>query len=299
MIFLSHKTGSMLILISVAALLLVSCTESVAPTFNGSPVRIVEPKSIQDLETAFQRFSYDFDQIEKGIPPVIFSCLPKEIPQLNSSSQKKELFLKTLLPMVLLANQEISLQRSKLLQLETRYHKGQSLTSEQTHLIETLQQKYTIAGDPQALSTYQELKKRVDIIPTSLALAQAANESAWGSSRFSQQGNNLFGEWTFAPGTGIIPEGRPEGATYEVKRFTTLYESIRSYAHNLNTHRAYKKFRMLRFAARQKGETLKGVPLADGLVQYSTRRQDYILDLQALMRQNNLQRFAQAQLRQG
>ncbi len=138
---------------------------------------------------------------------------------------------------------------------------------------------------------------RVDTIPEDLALAQAANESAWGTSRFSLVANNLFGQWTFIPGQGIIPKDRPEGETYEVRKFSTVYDSVRSYLLNLNTHQAYKQLRQLRTASRVNGQNPKGLKLAEGLLRYSTRGEDYVKELQAMIRFNQLSRFTTAKLR--
>ncbi len=294
---LSRKTGKLFILISATALLLVSCSESVAPVYEGSQVRVVETESVADLEETFYQHRYDMDQLHQGVPPIIFESFPSELSKVQSSKRKKTLFFQALLPMVLLANEEIAQEREKLLNISALIEEKEALEEEHIHLLTTLQKRYSVSGEPTAKKTLAKLLHRIDLVPAELALAQAANESAWGTSRFSQLGNNLFGEWTFTPGTGIVPEGRPEGATYEVKRFDTLYDSIRSYLRNLNTHSAYADFRTLRAEATSRGETPSGEMLAEGLMQYSTRRGDYVLDLQNLIRSNNLQRFSLASLR--
>lgn len=295
---LSHKSGKLFLILSAAALLLASCTESVAPVYEGTSVSIVETETVVELEEAFYHHRYDIEQLHLGVPALIIESLPAELSQVRSSSRKKTLFFQALLPMVLLANEAIAQERKSLLDINAHLTNNEQLEEEQIHLLTTLQQRYSVKGTPTSTKTLRELQHRIDLVPPELAMAQAANESAWGTSRFSQLGNNLFGEWTFTPGTGIIPEGRPEGATYEVRRFDTLYDSIRSYLRNLNTHSAYADFRQLRAEARRRGETPNGVNLAEGLLQYSTRREAYVLDLQNLIRQNNLQRFAQASLRQ-
>jgi len=296
---LSQKTGKIFLLFSVTALFLVSCTESVAPIYKGTSVRIVEPKTVVDLEDAFYRYNYDIGQLHAGVPPLIFKSLPIELSESRFSARKKSLFFQALLPMVLLANKEIAEERSELLKLIDIIKNHQELGAQQIHRLSTLQHRYSVSGKPTTMKTLTRLQRRIDQVPAELTLAQAANESAWGTSRFSQLGNNLFGEWTFTPGAGIIPEGRPEGAIYEVRRFKTLYDSIRSYLLNLNTHSAYADFREIRTEARKHGETLRGVALAEGLTNYSTRREAYVIELQNLIRQNNLQRFSQVSLRQG
>jgi Bax protein len=141
------------------------------------------------------------------------------------------------------------------------------------------------------------LLHRVDILPPSLVLAQAATESGWGTSRFAREGNNLFGQRTYRPGNGIVPANRPDGETHEVKRFGTLFESVRSYMRNLNTHLAYRELRDLRAQLRRSGRPLSGALLADGLNAYSTRSSDYITDVRAIIRANDLSRANQAFLR--
>ncbi len=137
----------------------------------------------------------------------------------------------------------------------------------------------------------RKLLKRIDIIPPSLTLAQAANESGWGMSRFAQHANNIFGEWTFTPGTGLVPKGRPEGETYEVRRFKTLYDSIRSYLRNLNTHSAYRSMRTKRLRMRENGLPLTGYSLAGEMKFYSTRRDAYVAEIRQMIRGNHLEKL--------
>jgi len=158
--------------------------------------------------------------------------------------------------------------------------------------------RYGLRGHP--LTDHRartRLLRRVDTIPPALVLAQAANESAWGSSRFARMGNNLFGMWSFKPGSGIVPEDRPDGAIYEVRRFSSLYESIRSYMNNLNRHGAYRKLREIREGLRKANQPVTGIALAQGLAKYSQRGDDYIREIQAMIRQNKLSRINTAFLR--
>ena len=128
--------------------------------------------------------------------------------------------------------------------------------------------------------------KRVDVLPEELVLAQAANESAWGTSRFAREGNNLFGQWCFREDCGLIPSDRPEGATYEIARFASVSHSIGSYMHNLNTGRTYKGLREIRAEARRKGREPDAGAMAAGLMSYSERGGDYIRELRAMIRHN-------------
>lgn len=138
--------------------------------------------------------------------------------------------------------------------------------------------------------SFEEQKKlllrRVDVLPRSLVLMQAANESGWGTSRFALEANNLFGQWCFKPGCGVVPRGRPEGETYEVRKFDHPIDSIRSYYNNLNTGHAYKDLRVLREKLRLEEEQLDAELLAEGLTMYSTRRDEYVDEIQTMIRVN-------------
>lgn len=293
-----HMRKTLLPCFIMLCLILVSCTDSVAPTYQGPDIKIIGKKFYKDLADEYARYSYQLDALDSGVPPIILKSLPRDISSIPSSKQKKTFFFKALLPMVLLANDEILFERDQLLKIEKVLASQQHLTSVQQHSLGILAERYEVVLDnDHPEKTIQRLKNRIDIIPADLALAQAANESAWGTSRFSRVANNLFGEWTFVQGQGIVPEGRPEGETYEVQKFSTVYDSVRSYLQNLNTHAAYKQLRQLRAESRQAGLALDGLKLAEGLHRYSIRGEDYVKELQAMIRKNKLSRFAEARLR--
>lgn len=284
---------------SMLSLLLVSCSESVAPVYQGSDVKILKSSLTAELEKEFQKQSYHLDNLDRGVPPLILQTLPKDLSEIGSSKRKKKIFFKSLLPMILLANNEIRLEREQVIELQRFVSSGSKLSESQLHTLTKLADQYKIkTASITSDETFDVLLRRIDTIPAELALAQAANESAWGTSRFSRLANNLFGEWTFIQGTGIVPEGRPEGATYEVRRFENVYESVRSYLRNLNTHFAYRELRYLRADTRAKKEPLDGSKLAEGLFRYSIRGEEYVRDLQSLIRTNRLTRFANVSLRQ-
>lgn len=132
------------------------------------------------------------------------------------------------------------------------------------------------------------LLMRVDVVPTSLALAQAAKESGWGTSRFAREANNLFGEWCFRPGCGLVPQNRRAGRKHEVEAFDTPRDSVFSYLLNLNTHGSYRAFRLERARLRKSGESLSGVELAEQLGEYSERRDEYVKDIKHLIQVNKL-----------
>lgn len=289
-----------LLLLLMLCLLLASCSDSAAPIYLGPNVQILDKPDIKELKAEYHRYSYRLDKLENGVPPLILQTLPKDLPQLSSKREKKQLFFKSILPMILLANNEIRRERQQVKEFKRLLDQGQPLEEPQLKVLARLKKRYEINSRNASLpAVVDNLLRRVDIIPPELVLAQAANESAWGTSRFTRLANNLFGEWTFKPGAGIVPEDRPEGATYEVRRFETVYESIRSYLRNLNTHPAYRELRALRAEARAAAVQLDGIKLAEGLFRYSTRGEDYVKELQSLIRQNQLTRFASASLRLG
>ena len=132
------------------------------------------------------------------------------------------------------------------------------------------------------------LLNRIDIVPTSMLLAQAANESAWGTSRFAQQGNNLFGQWCFSPGCGIVPKQRAAGRIYEVQKFPSVLASVQAYILNLNTNTHYQAFRQARAQLRTQGKPISGYALADGLRHYSQRGKAYVSDIRYIIVANQL-----------
>ncbi|GEA06195.1 glucosaminidase [Alteromonas sp. KUL42] len=135
------------------------------------------------------------------------------------------------------------------------------------------------------------LLRRVDVIPASLALAQAANESAWGTSRFAVEANNFFGQWCFMKGCGVVPNKRDKNKTHEIADFRTPKDSVKSYMMNLNTHEAYRDMRKIRQAQRLQDVPLSGLTLSQALLNYSERKEEYVEEINAMIRFNNLQRF--------
>lgn len=255
----------------------------------GGDPQTIQAESLTSLQTFFQALDYDWQRIEAGVPPFILESFPQDINYSANVTAKKHAFFMGLLPMVLLVNQEIEQDRSDFLAILDRSNSGERLRSADFKRLQEVLAAYGTPGNP--LTDHQlraRLLRRIDTIPPSLVLAQAANESAWGTSRFAQLGNNLFGEWTFKPGTGIVPEDRPEGATYEVRKFPNIYESIRSYMRNLNTHGAYRKLREIRNSLRRENKPVTGLALAHGLANYSQRREDYISDIQGMILYNKL-----------
>ncbi len=138
---------------------------------------------------------------------------------------------------------------------------------------------------------WDTLLRRVDVVPPSLALAQAANESAWGTSRFARKGNNFFGQWCFTKGCGLVPRARDAGKIHEVAAFDTPHESVARYMNNLNSHDAYTPLRQIRSDLRANNESVTGLALAGGLTRYSERGPEYIRELREMIRFNQLARL--------
>ncbi len=158
--------------------------------------------------------------------------------------------------------------------------------------LQKLAGKYRVDGDPSGSKTARaELLRKIDIIPSSLALAQAANESAWGKSRFAQEANNLFGIWTYDKTRGIKPKNRAEGKTHLVRVFDNFGDSVRYYMYTLNSHPAYKPLRNIRRQLRASRQVIDGHELASGLEKYSARGQEYIDIIQRLIRQHEWARL--------
>lgn len=202
--------------------------------------------------------------------------------------QKKQAFVDFILPAIRSANYDIQQERVFLKQLKIN-----QMTDAQRVRFETLAEKYQQPQkkDQTLVEWHAELLKKVDIIPPALALAQAANESAWGTSRFAVDGMNFFGQWCFSVGCGLVPDRRPEGQTYEVRLFGSPAESVAAYMLNLNAFHTYEALRDIRANKRAKNEPLNSEALAEGLLAYSTKREVYIAELQSMIRFNKWQSY--------
>jgi len=214
------------------------------------------------------------------------SALP-DFGSIRTSGERKQVFFAYLRPLVEEENERVMEQRRRLLQLYDE-HRGKTVVSlADINWLEGLLEEYGVdrlaPGDP---SLWETLLRRVDMIPLNLALVQAAKESGWGTSRFAREGNNLYGQRCFTEGCGIVPTGRGEGATYEVRRFGTAAESVQSYMHNLNTNGAYRRFRLMRRLQRLEGLQPDGFILAESLPRYSERRYRYLDEIREMMRIN-------------
>ena len=164
----------------------------------------------------------------------------------------------------------------------------QRLTQQQGQLLKRLSKSYKIQSTEPA-EQIELLLYKIKPIPRALVLAQAANESAWGTSRFATQGNNLFGQWCFSSGCGLVPSSRPDGANYEVRKFRDPQASVDAYMRNLNSHGSYVGLRRIRACLNDKRETVTARALSAGLISYSSRGVDYIDDIRSMIRANRLE----------
>jgi len=206
--------------------------------------------------------------------------------------ERKAAFFDYMLPYVEEANYEILKQRDEIKRLQSDFLRGESLGRKDRAYLDELLEEYKF--DPVEViteETFRHLLTRVDEIPPSLALSQAALESAWGTSRFAQQGYNLFGMWCYEPGCGLVPKRRPRGKTYEVANYESPRDSFLAYFRNLNTNRHYLSMRAIRRAHRSRELAVSGYDLAEGLDRYSQEGPRYISKVQSVIRSNRLTRF--------
>lgn len=250
-------------------------------------------ESTRDLTAALDRLNFNLDAVREGrqaVPRVYVMSLPADLSETADIALRKSVFLRSLLPLVLMANEELRAKRDRVVWMIKKEARGQTLSkAEQTWLAET--DALYAAGE--AL----DLLERVDLLPPALVLAQAIEESGWGQSRFAQEGNALFGQRVWDPGTsGLDPQSVAGEEAFRVRRFDDLMASVRSYMHNLNSHPAYERFRAFRAARRRDGTALRAEDLLAGLDGYSEEAALYRERVTAIIRGNRLEEFRSAQL---
>lgn len=211
----------------------------------------------------------------------------------NETEARKAQLVNLLLPAIQENNRKLLEKRARLEALHRQIEQGKHISGRDRAWLEDLSQRYKL-DVPETLNSQWSriLLRRIDIVPADLALAQAALESAWGTSRFAVEGNNYFGHWCFVKGCGLVPLNRPAGALHEVARFSSPAESVRRYMHNLNSHPRYTELRLIREAARQNNRSFTGSDLAAGLEGYSELGTEYIDMVRSLIRHNQFDRFA-------
>jgi Bax protein len=215
-----------------------------------------------------------------------------ELPDFESfvdTQARKNAFFDFLTGYIERENYNIFINRALLEPMWQVVSSGQRLSDvEYLTMLDIAEQYRLDAAELSEAQVLQELMERVDVIPTSLVLAQAANESAWGMSRFAREANNMFGQWCFDSGCGLVPARRGVNATHEVKAFASIEESVNAYFLNLNTNSSYQEMREMRAQMRAQGRPLDSMVLARGLTRYSQRGMAYVSELQDIIRVNRL-----------
>ena len=255
--------------------------------FEGVPDNTVR-FSASTLEEIYKDNGFNLNEIRnnKIVKPVKIDLLPKEIKQIENTKKRKNLFIQIVLPLILEENTRIKVERKKLFAV---LNKNNNSESEIKWLKSKFKQYGVVNRD---LTT---LKIRMDEIPVSLAIAQAAKETGWGTSRFALEGNALFGQWTFS-GEGIKPKGADIGDTHKVMKFKVLQASVRAYQRNLNTHSSYRDFRKMRAIQRDNLGSLNSLELVNLLDKYAETGTEYTKILKKIIEQNNLTDFDDAEL---
>lgn len=210
-----------------------------------------------------------------------------DLSKVRDINLRKSRFFEYLLPLVQAENHRLADIRRRLVYIQRYANLNRQLDAEDLSWFDAALVEFRMAGrDVKGETFWQDLFLRADQLPAELVLVQAAIESAWGTSRFAREGNNLFGQWCFTPGCGMVPEGRSVGDTHEVARFASVGQSVASYMRNLNSGYAYDELREIRANLRLEGKPVTAVDLARGLDNYSERGDDYINDLLAMLRFN-------------
>ena len=261
---------------------------------------LVDIFSLNDLETdtvrlnastikqLFEDTNYSLKEVRKKklVKPVALTLLPAEIKMIENTKQRKDFFIQIVLPLILQENNNIKLDRKRLFNI---INKSNNTDLEKKWLKKKYKQYGVSSRD---LST---LKIRMDEIPVSLAIAQAAKETGWGTSRFAQEGNALFGQWTWS-GEGLKPKDSDKNQGHKVMKFNVLQASVRAYQRNLNTHSSYKNLRKARAELRDRGKPLDSLVLVKYLNEYAETGEKYIEVLSQIIKQNNLKDFDDAKL---
>jgi Bax protein len=256
--------------------------------------------SLNDLETdsvrlsaatikqLFEDTNYSLKDVRKNklVKPVALTLLPQEIKMIENTKKRKEFFIQIVLPLIVKENNNIRIDRKTLFRV---INKSNNSVAEQQWIEKKYKQYGVKSGD------LSSLKVRMDEIPVSLAIAQAAKETGWGTSRFAQEGNALFGQWTWS-GEGLKPKDADADKGHKVMKFNVLQASVRAYQRNLNTHRTYREFRKARAELRDLNKPLDSLELSKYLNKYAETGNQYVEVLQKIIKQNNLKDFDDAKL---
>ena len=254
-------------------------TELVLPNLN------IKTETVLSL---FEDVEYDLKTVryQKRVKPIYFTQFPKDLDEIKDTKLKKETFIKIVLPLVVAENDKILDDKIKLKRITSK----KMTTDKEKSWLRLKLREYKVKN-----SDISELNKRMDIIPVSIALAQAAKESGWGTSRFALEGNAIFGQWTWT-GQGIEPLNKGKNEGHKILRFPILRASVKAYKNNLNTHRGYSEFREKRHNIRKRNKSIRGLDLTDTLDKYAQTGKEYTDILEQIIKQNDLSDFEKVQL---
>ena len=244
--------------------------------------------SASTIKQLFEDTDYNLQDVRKKklVKPVALTLLPQEIKMIENTKKRKEFFIQIVLPLIIKENSNIRIDRKNLFKI---INKSNNTNLEKKWLGKKYKQYGVASGD------LSSLKIRMDEIPVSLAIAQAAKETGWGTSRFAQEGNALFGQWTWS-GEGLKPKDAKAGEGHKVMKFNVLQASVRAYQRNLNTHSTYRDFRKARAELRDLGKPLDSLELSKYLNKYAETGNQYVEVLQKIIKQNKLKDFDDAKL---
>ncbi len=250
--------------------------------------------SVAMVKNFFSSTGYSLDAVRRGqveVPRLLQASLPHDLESISHAPDRKAVFLRFMLPYVLQANDRVRQERAKLLSLRRNTNIGEALRPADQIWLDAMLKKYRLKHE-----NFAALILRVDAVPVSLVLAQAAVESGWGTSRFALEGNALFGQWTSVNSRGITPRGREAGRNYKIRAFSHLDDAVDAYLRNLNTHRAYRKFRARRAALRAQNQRIDSVAIATTLTSYSEIGKAYVVLVRRVITQNDLRALDRARL---
>jgi Bax protein len=245
------------------------------------------------LSAVFDRIGYRLDNVRRHgrVPRLFLASLPADLSRIAVPRERKLMFIKAALPLILQVNELILAERRRVATIRDELNAGFDLGQTETAWLARTLSNYGVD-----VPDLDELLRRIDIIPPSMALAQSAEESGWGTSRVAREGNALFGQRIFKGTRGLVPLRRDEGQRHRVRAFRHLIDGVKAYADNLNIHPAYTPFRAARARARSAGARPDGASLVGTLEMYSERRGDYVKTIGTIIRVNGLRLYDGARL---
>lgn len=257
--------------------------------------RIVGPSSAKQLQQTFEDLAFDLDDIRGRagtVPRLRVTVLPGDLGRIADIDRRKSIFLRTALPLVLMASEEVRQDRMRILEIQAKRVRGVALYPPERRWLAVMAAHYEVAQND-----FENLLRHVDTVPASLALAQSIEESGWGTSRLAQEGRALYGQRTWSARiAGLVPVRRADGKTFRVRSFVNLLDSARAYLFNLNTHPAYADLRAERARLRAARRPLSGMHLAAFLSRYAETGDAYIVHIRRLIRGNRLAALDDARL---